>query len=261
MRLKIQLVILLLGLGLALASGWFLFRSSSPPKSQEGIGWIQSVNGSIHLSRAGESTRIQSRTLLSDGDQIATGVGSEGEVQFLDGTLFRIVEDSQIQIRQVVNRTLIEIQRGQLLVENSPPGNSFIILKNGNEIPSDKYETHPAFKEPILLGRNAPPNSAQPGTVPSETDITQLFEKQQGAFFKCYGQVLQIHPQARGEVRISLLIQGSGKAAEISLHPQGEHNGLHEPNFQKCLTEVISRMRFQEFSGPPIALTYPLKFE
>lgn len=90
-----------------------------------------------------------------------------------------------------------------------------------------------------------------------QKQILQIIEKQRASFNRCYAQLLQEEPDAKGDVIVSLGIDPIGKIKE----PKITSNFTSDQTFKSCLLEVIKRMDFPPHSHDMITTSFPLKFE
>jgi|GEM_PF-3779231 len=259
---KIKIGILISGLILLALSGYFITRKSERTVIREGLGWIERDFGEIEVGQKGQSRRVQTREIARPGDSISTAEDAEAKLQLHDGSELRILENSQILMEESLGKMLIVIKRGNIRVDEIQTRDQISISKNGQRVLAESYETSPVFSEPTL------PDKEQISAVgrlqrkpPSEKEISEQFQKQKTALFKCYGQLLQKDPKAKGEINLSFMIQETGKTSNLMVQPAGEASTLKDSGFEKCLSDVVSRIQFESFNGSPVSAIYPLSFE
>lgn len=259
---KIKIGILIAGLILLALSGYFITRKSERTIIREGLGWIERDFGEIEVGQKGQNRRVQTREIVRPSDSVFTSEEAEAKLQLHDGSELRLLENSQILIEESAGKMLIVIKRGNIRVDEIQTRDQITISKNGQRVLAESYETSPVFSEPTL------PDREQISAVgrlqrkpPSEKEISDQFQKQKTALFKCYGQLLQKDPKAKGEISLSFVIQESGKTANLMIQPAGEASSLKDAAFEKCLGDVVSRIQFEAFKGAPVAAIYPLSFE
>jgi hypothetical protein len=91
----------------------------------------------------------------------------------------------------------------------------------------------------------------------TEDEISGVMASHRSSFFKCYTQLLQKEPQAKGETTLSFTIDNSGKLMTYDMTSAK----LQRPEFKKCLLDVMSRVTFRPFQGQPVSTLFPIKFE
>jgi hypothetical protein len=153
-------------------------------------------------------------------------------------------------------RTLLVIlKHGDIKIEKVGT-ESWFIAKNGERLPAAEYNGSELQRAPLIPSLSKGVSPADEAGL-SETEISSVMSGYRSAFFKCYTQLLQKNPSAKGDVSLSFTIENNGKmsaADVVSSHIQND-------NFKKCLLEVLRRIEFRSFSGPPVSALFPLKFE
>lgn len=263
MEKSVKIGILCAGLLLIFISAWYLLGGSTAKKSSEGLGWIEHDSGEVSLLRAQKAERVQSRVLFFSGDSIQTDENGGAMLQFQDGSQVKVLSSALVTVENLAPapRVLLVLKRGDLRVDQVMNQEQFFISKNGQRVAAEKYESLPLFREPTLPEPGAMNEARGEGSPPSEKEIGDQFAKNKSAFFKCFGQILQKKPQAKGEVSLSFVIVENGKVTQTAVQVPGKNPDLKDPVFEKCLIDVVTRMSFNAFRGPAVSTFYPLKFD
>lgn len=91
----------------------------------------------------------------------------------------------------------------------------------------------------------------------SNESIAQVIQGQKSFFNRCYVQHLKRKPDSRGEIAVSFSIMSSGRMNRARIL----NSTIPDEKLKACVLEVLNRCRFRPFSGAPIEVTYPLKFD
>lgn len=219
---------------------------------------ISEKSGSVLLrnNEMPQPISIKLNTALKARDIIRTEAESDVLVQFNNDGQFRVVEKSEVLIDTLENgNPLVVVRSGDLYIEKFGRAPSFWIRKDGQLLSavdfalSDK-KNQVKLKEPLPDQKNNQSQLAQ-------TDIEAILNSKKTDFFKCYGQILQKNPTARGQVLLSFTIEKQGHTSKIEV----SKSEIADNTFKSCLMEVVARLQFKPFSGPPVTTVFPLKFE
>lgn len=193
-------------------------------------------------------------------ESVETDEIGEALLTFPNGYRVKLYEDSLIMLERredkPLDRFYIILKKGNLRVENFGPQENLWISRDGKNISANEYNT----SDWVMSEVKAPSVDDKLHTETTgltEEEISTVMTANKNYFFKCYTQLLQNSPQAKGEVTLSFTIENSGK---ISVSDATSVN-LNYPDFKKCLMEVVSRIEFKPFTGPPVSTLFPLKFE
>lgn len=263
MERSVKIGILCAGLLLISISAWYLLGGNSSRKTSEGLGWIEHESGEVTLLRSQKAERVQSRVLFYSGDSIETDENGAAMLQFQDGSQMKVLSSALIAVENLnpAPRVLMVLKRGDLRIDQVMNQEQFFISKNGQRVAAEKYESLPLFREPTMPEPGAMGEARGEMAPPSEKEISDQFARSKGAFFKCFGQLLQKKAAAKGEVSLSFVIVETGKITQPAVQVPGKNPDLKDPAFEKCLIEVVTRMSFNPFRGPAVSTFYPLKFE
>ena len=257
----------LLALGIVIVAGSILYMTNEKYLNRNKYAsgaLIQWESGDVVISRLGEKTRLKSKYFLNSNDLIETNEIGEAIVTLQNSTKVRLYSNSVVVYEasksQKEDRFLFTIKAGDIKLDYAGDDvQTSAVSKNGQKVVIEDYERsnlsrEPAFPDPDLMKQRVQVAS----NAPSEKEISDIFQKNRSAFFKCYGSLLQKKPKAKGEVSLSFIIQDSGKPQQLRMT---SNTLMKDQEFNKCLTEVVGRMAFKPFQGSPISTIFPLKFE
>ncbi len=264
---KSQLVIgfLLLGLVLVGLSTYFSYFAPKSNPTEILLARVERETGKAFIYRSGYTQRenVDRRTDLFNLDSVETQETGEAIIAFESNHKLRLSPNTLVTLErsddpQNLAVTAI-IKRGEVHVDNVGREGELFVTKNGQRIAAADYNNSAlasaAVEKPV-------PNEAFSSPVPenqglSEEEINNVMNNNRASFFKCYTQLLQKEPSAKGNVSLSFTIENNGKlsVAEVTA------SQLQNVEFKKCLLEVLRRIEFRSFQGPQISTLFPLKFE
>lgn len=267
-------ILVLVGSGLLILLLGLIFfrepsRSSSFLNRKEPLGWAEPISGNTYLLEKGQMVRrnLESRTALHHLESIETQELSEAQIELNDGTTLQVNENSMVAVEQVKESrgtyTLITLLKGEIKVLSSSQESPTWISKNGKRVLAAEYEKSELSQAPLRpLRINSIPeqqeaNAQSETQPPTEIEISEALQRNRNSFFKCYAQLLQKEPEAKGELTLNFTLETSGnvKNAEVSSQL------LADKSFHDCLVTVLKRIEFRSFSGAPVSTIFPMKFE
>ena len=263
---KTQLVIAFCAIGvLLLSAGLFLVnRGQTSTVGEFRLARVERETGDVFTIRTGYSQRekVQTRAPLFNLDSVETSDTGDAVISFESAFRVRVMENSLVTLEKVDDHegyhVVLIIKRGEIKVENFGRDGELLIAKNGERVNAADYNG-----SQLSLAPAVPPQSFDSFSEPakeqglSSDEVSATLAQSKTQFFKCYTQVLQKNPKAKGSVSMSFTIENSGRLslAEITA------SEIQDENFKSCLKEVLKRIEFKPFSGAPIATIVPMQFE
>ncbi len=264
---KNQLVygFLILGIILVGLSIYFSFLHPKSPIKDIRLARLESKSGQTYVLRSGYTQKelVAKKIDLYDLDSIETMDTGEALISFESAFRVRLFNNALVTLEKIEDQksyhVVLILKRGSLKVENFGREGELFIAKNGERILAADYNGSSLSQAPLEAVDTAKQAITSPASSQGlgEDEINTVVTNHRTSFFKCYTQLLQKEPTARGEVALSFTIENTGKlsVAEVSA------SQLKNEDFKKCLLEVLRRVEFRAFSGPPISTLFPLKFE
>lgn len=264
---KNQLVFgfLLLGLILVGISTYYSFFAPQEQVQEIRLGRIERETGKAYVLRNGytQKENVDRKVNLFNLDSVETMETGEAILAFESAYRVRLSNNTLVTLEKIDDResfhVLLIVKRGDVRVENFGREGELFIAKNGERISATDYNSSALARAPVEPPQ---PNEAFSNPAPkdqslAEAEIATTMNNHRSSFFKCYTQLLQREPSAKGNVSLSFTIENSGKlsVAEVTA------SQLTNEDFKKCLLEVLRRIEFRSFKGPSISTLFPLKFE
>ena len=225
----------------------------------------EKLTGEAHLLRSGgqQKNSLEHRTALGPLDSVETGDLGEVRLDFESAFRIRLKEHSLVTLERVEDQdgfhVVLIIKRGSIQIENFGREGDLFIAKNGERISATDYQESPLAMAPVTGAMAVPiakPESASQTSI-SEQEIQDVMASHRTSFLKCYTQLLQKDPNAKGEVSLTFTVENNGKMSGTEVSSPT----LNQPDFKKCLIEVMNRVEFRIFEGAPVSTLFPLKFE
>jgi predicted Zn finger-like uncharacterized protein len=113
----------------------------------------------------------------------------------------------------------------------------------------------PAKVNPKGQDAVAPSSDGEVLDTLSKAIIGETMRKYLGAMKGCVEQQQQRDPSVTGMLKVSYVIENSGKVETINIL-SSEHQGTYVAN---CISEIFKGMRFPRFKGSPITVPVPLR--
>lgn len=263
---KTQLVIAFCAIGiLLLSAGLFLVnRGQSSPVGEFRLARVERETGDVFSIRTGYTQRekVLNKAPLYNLDSVETADTGDALISFESAYRVRVMENSLVTLEKVDDQegyhVVLIVKRGEVKVENFGRDGELLIAKNGERVKAADYNGSQLSLAPAI-----PPQSVDSFSEPikeqglTSDEISATLSQNKTQFFKCYTQVLQKTPTAKGSVSMSFTIENSGRLslAEITA------SEIQDDNFKSCLKEVLKRVQFKAFNGAPIATIVPMQFE
>jgi hypothetical protein len=266
---KNQLVIgfLLLGLVLVGLSTYFSYFAPKEQPTEIRLARVERESGRASVYRSGYTQRepVDRKIDLYNLDSVETQETGEAILAFESSHKIRLSPNTLVTIEKSddtqnphVNLLVI---RGEVTIEAQGREGELFIGKNGQRIAAAEYNNSQLSQAPVqppAPNENFPnPGGPEEKLGISDDEINTVMNNNRSQFFKCYTQLLQTAPTAKGNVSLSFTIENNGKlsVAEVTA------SELPDEHFKKCLLEVLRRIEFRSFQGPQISTLFPLKFE
>lgn len=257
---------LLLG-ALFIALSLFLTGPKSTPdlKPTLVLAHAEKTLGSASLLKDGLLKRapLVSRADLGPLDSIETGEIGEVRLDFDSGYRVRVRDSSLVTLERVEDQNgyhiVLILKRGTLTVDSFGRDGELFIAKNGERISATDYSESPLAQAPVQapVETSAQSAAAEANKGITDQEIQAVMSSHRTSFLKCYTQLLQKDPHAKGDVSLTFTVENSGKMSAI----EATSPTLKQTDFKKCLIDVMSRIEFRTFQGPPVSTLFPLKFE
>lgn len=226
-------------------------------RSEPELAVISEKSGTVQLrnNEMPQPISIKLNTSLKARDIIRTDAESDVLIQFNNEGQFRVIEKSEVLIDNLENgNPLVVVRSGDIYIEKFGRAPSFWIRKDGQLLSAVDFALSDK-KNQIKLKEPLPDQSNKP--LLSQSDIESILNSKKTDFFKCYGQILQKNPTARGQVLLSFTIEKQGHTSKIEI----SKSEISDNSFKSCLMEVLARLQFKPFNGSPVTTVFPLKFE
>lgn len=225
----------------------------------------QLMTGEATITRSGSLQRekIEGHPTLNQLDSVETT--DLGEVRLDFESAFRVLlkENTLVTLERIGDQkgfhVVLIIKRGSIQVDNIGHEGDLFIAKNGERISADQYHESPLSKVAVEDPQQSltPPNAPAVGGSLSEQEIQDVMGSHRTSFLKCYSQLLQKDPNAKGDATLTFTVENNGKVNGVEI----TSTSLKQEDFKKCLSEVMNRVEFRPFPGPPVSSLFPLKFE
>lgn len=249
--------LILVGLSLIIVSFWTPKNQSGRDSSEEQIAHVVEKSGEVRVSNneMPESVSLRVNSSLKAHDLVQTSDHADVAIQWKNEGQFRVMEKSEVLMDQLDNgQFLVVVRSGDIFIEKFGEAPSFWVRKEGQLLSASDFAL--SDKSKLSKLKDPVPTKASEGQV-SQAEIETILNAKKTDFFKCYGQVLQRNPQAQGSVLISFTILNQGQTAKVEV----SRTDINDSQFKSCLTEVVARTQFKSFTGAPITMVFPLKFE
>jgi hypothetical protein len=223
----------------------------------------EKLTGQATIVRNGglQKENLERRTPLGHLDSVETGDLGEVRLDFESAYRVRLKEQSLATLERVEDQdgfhVVLILKRGNIEIENFGREGDLFIAKNGERISASDYQQSPLAQVPTSDNSAAATPTPMPDRSLTEKEIQEVMASHRTSFLKCYTQLLQKNPAAKGEATLTFTVENNGKvsAAEVTSAT------LQQADFKKCLIEVMNRVEFRSYEGPPVSTLFPLKFE
>ena len=235
-------------------------KFSSSHSLGQTFGRIERETGKVYLVSQNfrQKDLIENTKSIQNSANIETDETGEAILTLDNGYRIRIFEDSSINIEALDRVATITLKKGSMIVENFGQPSELIIAKDGKRFSAAEYnglDTRRAeYKEKSEV-KIEPIVETTRGL--SEEEISAVISNNKNYLFKCYTQLLQKQPEAKGEVSLNFTIENSGKVSSC----EASSKQIKDETFFRCLKEVMLRIEFMSFKGPGISTLFPIVFE
>jgi hypothetical protein len=241
-----------------------LIEHKSPPSDSHRLARVIHDSGHVHLLHPDLSRKenIDFSAPVFRLDSVETDETGDAFLEFEDGSRLRLLPNALVTLTEEnedgQNRIIVILKRGDLKVERATASAPWI-AKNGERRAAKDYNDSDLQKAPTseALANTTPETPLQAKAALNAQDISGVMNNYRPHFFKCYTQLLQKDPNAKGDVSLSFTVENSGKISASDV----VSSTIQNEEFKKCLLEVLRRIDFHRFSGPPVSTLFPLKFE
>ena len=265
---KTQIILAVIAAGfLFLGVALFLNRwKMNASETEIRLGRVERERGEtfIHRNSTQQKEKVRGKAFIYNLDSIQTNEIGQAQVVFETGEKILVLENSILTIERIDNEedfsVLVILKKGDLRVDESTETSTLQISKNGDRVKAFDYNNSVLAKSDIKSPESFDPELP---TEPigsqglSEAEINEKFTQNKSSFFKCYTQVIQKDPSIKGEVALSFTIENNGKLSVAEV----VSSQIKNEDFKKCLVDVLKRLEFRNFSGPPISTLLPMNFD
>lgn len=238
----------------SLSLGYFFYKKT------DSLAIIKVQSGTVIQSQSLEATAIpQTRQfLIYDLDSILVQEKSLASLITPDGYEIELTPGTQITIEKVGLQLKIAHHQGELRLLKAGTKDSLFV----EDSKGSSYEAYQYFSRLVELGLLDQTLPARPhlreniGTEKSLSDtyISEKLASQKKFFKKCYSHLMQKKPEIVGQMQVYFRLDGNGKVSQVKI-PQ---NPYGDRDFDQCIHEVMTRLRFKAFRGHPMELAFKL---
>ncbi len=252
---------LILGLLLFGASLYLSTRPSADRDQSIRVGRVSRETGTVVVIRDNytKKEKVERQTSVYTLDSVETNDTGEALISFENLFSVRILDSSFVTIEKTgearKDQVVLIVKKGEIKVENFGREGELLIAKNGQRVAAESYNASD-LQEVVVVTSPTPDLNSKPTSL-TEEEISTIMSGQASLFKRCYTQLLQKDEKAQGTVTLNFSIENNGKISETTLDSPQIQNEV----FKKCILDVIGRVAFRNYSGPPISTRYPLKFE
>ena len=213
--------------------------------------------------------------------------GSNFTLHFASGYELQFGENSRVVVERW-NRSasnspvLLSMLSGDFQMTHEGPPNQILVLQNGRLFTpqnKDQKRSQVLMISPKLVAawaERAPKSVETSSMVTSEEDehlpklppthqavslsneyMDEVLAGQRTKFSRCQTNALRSKGQAKGEMVIGFRISPQGRTLESRVL----NSTIVDASFQACILEIVSQLRFNEFTGPDIVRSFEMKFE
>lgn len=259
---------LFVGLILFGASLYLSMKPSTDHEQTARLGRVSRETGTVTLIRDNytKKEKIERQTAIYALNSVETNDTGEALISLENLFVIKVLDSSFVTIEkteksmnsrknQGSDQIVLIVKKGDIKIENLGREGELLIAKNGQRVAAENYIASD-LQEVAVTATPTPELSGKPATL-TEEEISSVMSGQATLFKRCYTQLLQKDEKAQGTVTLSFTIESNGKISESTLDSPQIKNDV----FKKCLLDVIGRVTFRNYNGPPISTRYPLKFE
>jgi hypothetical protein len=286
-------IILLLVAFLVFGTSFFWPKFWQSIQNKNALALITAIHGQaekISIHSATPET-IKKNTPIQSLETLIVGSNSDLIVKFHEGAEIKLFPDSMVIFSGKAKNPQMSIKKGKLEVLSISAQEKLWISQNGRTTKAQNYKATDNIDEsleinPILGqtdvqaettnsfssiegGESVPENvTSSIANIKKETKvndeqsqirlmISDRLARQKTRIYRCYSQLLQKSPEAKGKLAVHFTINNLGKVENAEM----ASTQFEDQNFHKCLLEVVKRTDFLPFKGSVMATLLPLKFE
>lgn len=258
---RIVFGLLFSGFFLILCALFYSLYFKPNPQSQMTLATAERELGKSFVFKAGFSKRepIADSIAIAPLDSIETLETGEVKLSFLNGSILRIFSNSlvTVELNSDTSETLVTIARGQIKIEALGRDHRLFVSAEGKKYSAEDFARRSDLQESVKANESSEiPLPTGEGEI-TEEEINTHLSRQKASFYKCYTQLLQGQPDAKGAATLNFTIDGSGHIVD----PQIQSSQLNQADFHRCLIEVLKRIEFRSFDGAPVTAVFPIRFE
>lgn len=233
---------------------------------------------------------IKKNSVIQSLETLVVGSNSDLTVHFQEGAEVKLFPGSLVNFSGKPKNPQINIKKGKLEVVSISSQEKLWISQNGKTTKAQNYKAVESTDEALDINPLLNQTEVQTdinnlssieggGTVPENITsaianikkeplqkdeqtqirlmISDRLARQKTRIYRCYSQLLQKKPDAKGKLAVHFTVNNLGKVEEAEM----ASTQFAEDSFHKCLIEVVKRTSFLPFKGNTIATLVPLKFE
>lgn len=267
---------------------WYSQLEPTPKKiaSQPNIAEIDSVVGKATFKNSqDEISMLTQQSKISENTSLSTDQDSTVTFHLLSGAKFEMAPLTKI-VFETLNghdsaNLSITILEGQIqLLSSDPNKRSFEVTKKGKALSLEELQTHIEKEKPSLpetsqiqaVAEPTPPEKkpvvktleqkklAHTENSLDQEDINKVMRNQTSFLHRCYINYMLRSQRLdlSGQVVLSFVIQPTGKVINTKIIS----SPIQDDQLDRCLTDVISRASFKEFSSQAILVqAYPIHLD
>jgi hypothetical protein len=235
--------------------------------------------------------KIKKNTVIQTLETLIVGNNSDLTVRFHEGAEVKLSPGSLVNFSGRAKNPQMNIKRGKLEIISISAQEKLWISQNGRTTKAQNYRTEEEPKgealeiNPVLNetevqtdlnpissiegGGGVPENitsaianvKREPAKKEEQSQIRTMISdrlaRQKTRIYRCYSQLLQKKPEAKGKLAVHFTVNSLGKVEDAEM----ASTQFEDENFHKCLIEVVKRTDFLPFKGSTMATLLPLKFE
>ncbi len=252
------------------------------------IAEVESVQGLATLKDSQDQiSMLTSQSKIFQNYTLSTDQNATLRFQLSSGAKFEMAPLTKLVFetlsRQDGANISITILEGQIqLISNSSNTHSFEVSKKGKIISLEELKTNilkakPSLPEPSQIQSTEAPQASTPEKVPDKAstnmkktaqnansldqeEINRVMRNQTSFLHRCYINYMLRSQRLdlSGQVVLSFMIQPTGKVTG----PKVISSPIQDEQLDRCLTDVIGRASFKEFSSRAILVqAYPIHLD
>lgn len=287
--------LLLLTLALfILGTSFFWPRLWQITQNKNAVATVTQIRGQaekVSIHKSGPEI-IKKNSIIQNLETLIVGSNSDVIVKFQEGAEIKILPGSLIHFSGKPKNPQMNIKKGKLEIVSLSTNDKLWISENGRTLKAQNYkntttqdqtlEINPELTQGEIQTDSNAFNSIEGGGIggkiaeatqemghltppPGKNDeqnqirlmISDRLARQKTRIYRCYSQLIQKKPEAKGKLAVHFTVNNLGKVEDAEM----TSSQFSDENFHKCLIEVVKRTDFLPFNGNTMATLLPLKFE